>query len=135
MQTVDLIVANIDWLITVDSGRRIIRDAAIAVDGGKITHPLAVNRMLRGVAGNLAVEKGFSYPEMLGTQWSMRHLRTSNTTFLTVPVAANPLATQGGNDYVLLDDQADAKLWAALREDRLAEYLTLNDDADVLGGR
>ncbi len=36
MQTVDLIVANIDWLITVDSGRRIIRDAAIAVDGGKI---------------------------------------------------------------------------------------------------
>ena len=37
MQTVDLIVANIDWLITVDSGRRIIRDAAIAVDGGKIT--------------------------------------------------------------------------------------------------
>ena len=36
MQTVDLIVANIDWLITVDAGRRIIRDAAIAVDGGKI---------------------------------------------------------------------------------------------------
>lgn len=36
VQSVDLIVANIDWLITVDSGRRIIRDAAIAVDGGKV---------------------------------------------------------------------------------------------------
>ena len=36
MQTVDLIIADIDWLITVDPGRRIIRDAAIAVDGGKI---------------------------------------------------------------------------------------------------
>ncbi len=35
MQSVDLIVANIDWLITVDPGRRIIRDAAIAVNGGK----------------------------------------------------------------------------------------------------
>ena len=36
MQSVDLIVTNIDWLITVDPGRRIMRDAAIAVKGGKI---------------------------------------------------------------------------------------------------
>ena len=36
MQTVDLLIADIDWLITVDAGRRIVRDAAIAVDGGKI---------------------------------------------------------------------------------------------------
>jgi 5-methylthioadenosine/S-adenosylhomocysteine deaminase len=36
VQTVDLIVANIDWLITVDSGRRVIRDGAVAVDGGKV---------------------------------------------------------------------------------------------------
>ena len=36
MQAVDLVVTNIDWLITVDSGRRVIRDAAVAVNGGKI---------------------------------------------------------------------------------------------------
>lgn len=36
MQTVDLIIENIDWLITVDPGRRIIRDATVAVDKGKI---------------------------------------------------------------------------------------------------
>ena len=36
MQTVDLIIKDIDWLITVDPQRRIIRDAAIAVDAGKI---------------------------------------------------------------------------------------------------
>ena len=36
MQSVDLIVTNIDWLITVDPGRRIMRDAAIAVKGEKI---------------------------------------------------------------------------------------------------
>jgi len=35
VQSVDLIVANIDWLITVDPGRRIIRDAVIAVNGGR----------------------------------------------------------------------------------------------------
>lgn len=36
MQTVDLIIANIDWLITVDADRRIIRDGAVAVDRGNI---------------------------------------------------------------------------------------------------
>lgn len=105
-----------------------------AVDGGKLTHPLAVNRMLRATAGHLALEKDFSYPSMLGMLWSMRHLRTGNTTFLTVPVAAKPLATQDGADYVLLDEQRDAELWTALQQDRLAEYLALHTDAEVLGG-
>jgi len=104
-----------------------------AVDGGKLTHPFAVNKMLRATAGHLALEKDFSFRSMLGLLWSMRHLRTSNTTFLTVPVAAKPLATQNGTDYVLLDEQRDAELWAALREDRLAEYLALHADAAVLG--
>jgi 5-methylthioadenosine/S-adenosylhomocysteine deaminase len=36
VQSVDLIIADIAWLITVDPGRRVIRDAAIAVDGGRI---------------------------------------------------------------------------------------------------
>jgi 5-methylthioadenosine/S-adenosylhomocysteine deaminase len=35
-RSVDLLIADIDWLITIDSSRRIIRDAAIAVDQGKI---------------------------------------------------------------------------------------------------
>ena len=36
MQSVDLIIADIPWLITMDAGRRIIREAAVAVDGGNI---------------------------------------------------------------------------------------------------
>ena len=36
MQSVDLIIADISWLITMDPSRRVIREAAIAVDGGKI---------------------------------------------------------------------------------------------------
>ena len=34
-QVADLVVRGIDWLITVDAGRRILRDAAIAVKDGK----------------------------------------------------------------------------------------------------
>jgi 5-methylthioadenosine/S-adenosylhomocysteine deaminase len=36
VQSVDLVITNLSWLITVDPGRRVIRDAAIAVKGGKI---------------------------------------------------------------------------------------------------
>jgi 5-methylthioadenosine/S-adenosylhomocysteine deaminase len=36
VETVDLIINNIDWLITVDSSRRVIRDAAVVVKAGKI---------------------------------------------------------------------------------------------------
>src|SRR5262249_51085670 len=36
VQSVDLIIADIGWLITMDMSRRVIRDAAVAVDGGKV---------------------------------------------------------------------------------------------------
>jgi len=35
-ENADLLIKNIDWLITVDPGRRILRDGAIAVKDGKI---------------------------------------------------------------------------------------------------
>jgi 5-methylthioadenosine/S-adenosylhomocysteine deaminase len=36
MPEFDLLLRNIDWLITVDSGRRVIRDAAVGVKDGRI---------------------------------------------------------------------------------------------------
>jgi 5-methylthioadenosine/S-adenosylhomocysteine deaminase len=36
MEKLDLLLRNIDWLITVDPGRRVIRDAAIGVTNGRI---------------------------------------------------------------------------------------------------
>jgi 5-methylthioadenosine/S-adenosylhomocysteine deaminase len=50
VQSVDLIVSNIDWLITVDPARRVIRDAAIAVNGGKIV----------AIAKSAEIVKGYS---------------------------------------------------------------------------
>jgi LCP family protein required for cell wall assembly len=103
-----------------------------AFDGGLVTHPFAINRMLRSTVSHLALEEDFSYPSMFGTAWSMRHLRSSNTTFFTVPVAKKPLASQDGIDYVVLDKTADDELWEALRTDRIGDYLSLHDDAEVL---
>ena len=97
-----------------------------AVDGGTVTHPLRINKLLRAGAGHSTLEDGFGYPGILSTLWSFRHLRTSDTTFLTVPVAAQPLFSRNGVDYVRLDDTKDAQLWDALRTDSLAEYLQLS---------
>ena len=103
-----------------------------AVDGGKLTNPFRLNKILRSTAGHVTLEKGFGYPGMLGQIWSMRKLRTTNTTFLTVPVAAKPNAKVGQDDVVLLDQAKDQALWDALRKDRIADYLALSSDADVL---
>lgn len=103
-----------------------------AVDGGKVANPFTVNRFLKATASNLTLEKGYSYPEMLGTLWSMRNLRTANTTFLTVPVADQPNIKVDGADAIQLDPAKDGPLWDALRRDRIADYLALNSDVEVL---
>jgi 5-methylthioadenosine/S-adenosylhomocysteine deaminase len=55
VQNVDLIISDISWLITVDPGRRIIRDAAIAVDGGKIVAVGKSAEIAKGFTGKNAV--------------------------------------------------------------------------------
>jgi len=56
VQSVDLIVSNIDWLITVDPGRRVIRDAAIAVNGGKIVAIAKSAEMAKGYSAARTVD-------------------------------------------------------------------------------
>ena len=58
MQTIDLVVAGIDWLITVDPGRRIIRDAAIAVHAGKIVAIGKSAEIAKNYAGTRTVDGG-----------------------------------------------------------------------------
>lgn len=106
-----------------------------ALDSGKFANPFRATTMMRATTTHMAVEKGFSWRSMFTTLWSLRHVRTGNTTFLTVPVAEKPLASQGGTDYILLDEARDKELWSALRSDQVGQYLALNTDAAVLGGR
>lgn len=106
--------------------KAVMRDA---VDGGRLGNPFTVNKVLKATAGRLTLEHDYGYLKMFGTVWSMRHLRSSNTTFLTIPVAANPLVTVGGVDAVRLDPAKDEVFWTALRQDRLADYLSLHSGA------
>ena len=97
-----------------------------AVDGGIVTHPLRINKLLRAGATNTTLEDGFSFPSVFGTLWSLRHLRTTNTTFLTVPVTDPAITTVDGVDFVRLDETKGSELWDAVRRDQLAEFLQLS---------
>lgn len=97
-----------------------------AVDGGTVTHPLRINRLLRSGASHTTLEDGYGYPSILGQLWSLRHLRTTNTTFLTVPVTEPALTTVGGTEFVRIDEQKAGELWDAVRRDQVAEFLQLS---------
>jgi LCP family protein required for cell wall assembly len=104
-----------------------------AVDGSKLANPFTINKILKATASHLTLESDYGFPSMFGTLWSMRHLRSSNSTFLTIPVAANPVVSVKGVDEIRLDPAKDALLWTALRTDQLAAYVALyGPDASVL---
>jgi 5-methylthioadenosine/S-adenosylhomocysteine deaminase len=56
VQSVDLIICDIDWLITIDSGRRVIRDAAIVVDQSKIVAIEKSTEIARRYSGKQIVD-------------------------------------------------------------------------------
>lgn len=100
-----------------------------AIDGNRTSNPFTLSRLLKSTATHLTLEENFSYPSMLSTLFSMRGLRSSSTTFLTIPTAEDAFAD--GPDSVLLDPARGEELFTALRSDKLAEYLALNKDIDV----
>jgi len=56
VQIVDLLLADIDWLITVDRDRRIIRDAAVAVTDGKIVAIGKSSEIRKDFAGRQTID-------------------------------------------------------------------------------
>jgi 5-methylthioadenosine/S-adenosylhomocysteine deaminase len=56
VDSVDLVIANIGWLITVDPGRRIIRDAAVAVRNGKIVAVGKSDEIAKGFAASRTID-------------------------------------------------------------------------------
>lgn len=101
-----------------------------AVDNGSIANPFTLSSLLKSTAGHLTVEENFSYPSMFSTLFSMRGLRSTSTSFLTVPVAADPFPNS--TDAVQLDyGPRYTEMMDALRRDRIADYLRLNTDVVV----
>ena len=71
-----------------------------------------------------AFDENFS---LLSVGWALRHVRGDTVTFLTSPHAG--IGWADGQSVVFSDDERAAGFYRAVKEDRLAEWLSDHPDA------
>lgn len=101
------------------------------VSAGTLTNPLKLTRLLDAATRSVTVDETMSGNDLRGLAFSLRGLRTDDVSFLTVPV--DTTASRGGQSVVLLDDGQAAKLYDAVRRDKVAQYLADSGDANQVG--
>jgi LCP family protein required for cell wall assembly len=87
---------------------------------------------LTSLSRNVATDDAFSIEDMRDLGWSMRSVRSSDVTFMTVPVAGTGWSPDHKQSIVKLAPEADQPLFEALRKDTMADYLA-EHDPDTLG--
>ncbi len=88
-----------------------------------LANPRRLDAFLRTLTATLTVDEDFS---LIRVGWAFRHLRGDRLTFLTSPHAGT--GNIGGQSVVLSDDAAAAELYAAVREDRVADWVREHPD-------
>ncbi|TDO36490.1 LCP family protein [Paractinoplanes brasiliensis] len=96
-----------------------------------LTDPRKLDRLVRTAAGMLTVDRRMPVQRLAFT---LRHLRSKDLTFLTLPIAEN--RDVPGVGAVMVPDAARCReLFAALREGRLDAYVREHPPNDVRHGR
>jgi LCP family protein required for cell wall assembly len=102
-----------------------------AVSGGLLDSPVRLYHLLDAVTRSVGVDDTLSNGDLRALAFGLRNLRARTVTFLTSPVAG--LGREGKQSVVYLDARRGPKLWHALDNDRIRDYLRENG-GDVLGG-
>jgi len=97
---------------------------------GTLKNPIKLTKALNAIADNLSVDDTFSTGDMRSLALSMRNIRSSNVTFMSVPNAGT--GTEGSQSVVYLDTKKCDRLWKAINADDIAHYIEVNG-ADTLG--
>lgn len=84
------------------------------------------------VARAVAVDEGFTVPEIRDLALSIRHLRAADITFMTVPVGENGSTPDGSESYVVLDEEKSEELFDAFSSDAVRPYLDAHPDGAVI---
>ncbi len=87
---------------------------AEATQGGVLTNPVELQRVLSSVTAAVKVDKGFN---LIRLATELRGLRPANISFTTVPIASASYITPTGQDAVLWDAHAAAALFSWLKKD------------------
>ncbi|MEV1008300.1 LCP family protein [Streptomyces sp. NPDC049881] len=98
---------------------------------GTLTDPGRLTGLLGTVGDVVSVDDQLSNGDLRSLAWDLRGIRGDEVNFMNAPVAGTD--RRRGQSVVLLDDEAAAPLWEAMRDDAMAEFLTTDEAPEQLG--
>jgi LCP family protein required for cell wall assembly len=94
----------------------LVRAAGMSV----LSDPRRAGAVLDGISRTLTVDSGFDLRDFA---WNLRHLRPSDLTFVTVPVASAGVPVPGAGTVVELDKPGVDQLFRAVATDTMMEWV------------
>lgn len=94
-----------------------------------VKEPVQAYRILDLLTENLTVDDEWSVGNMRSLVISLRHLRSANIQYMTVPLAGTGMV--GDQSVVFLDHGGNGRLWSAVRSDGVQQWLAANPDDGV----
>lgn len=94
---------------------------------GTLTNPLKLRSTVSAITKNMAVDEDWSNGAIRSLAFSMRGTRPGNVTFMTIPTngtGSDPVA----GSIVNVDYELGDQLFAAMRDDTVADFVTNNPD-------
>jgi LCP family protein required for cell wall assembly len=101
--------------------RAVIKEA---MSKGTLTDPLKLNRFLQAATKAVALDDGWGINDVRGLALSLTSLKTTDIRFITAPNVGTDW--EGDQSIVRLDDVKGPSLWAAIANDQVTEWLTVN---------
>lgn len=100
------------------------------MSSGNLTNPLKAKELLDAITSTVSVDDRFSDGAMRDLLWDMKGVRSDDLVFMNAPVSGTGMV--GDQSVVHLDRKAGDRLWQAMRDDTMAEYVERNP-IDELG--
>ena len=91
------------------------------LSAGTVGNPVRFTRTLDAVVGNLTVDQSWTNGDLRSLALDMRSLDTTDVRFVTLPFARYD--TIDGLSVNIIDQERAARLWQAVADDELGDYL------------
>ncbi len=101
------------------------------MSSGTLANPARLTGLLQSVGEVVSVDDRLGNSDLYDLAWSLRSVRADDVRFMNAPFGG--FDTVGGQDVVLLDDEAARQLWESMRNDRMTQYFRDHRAGDTLG--
>jgi LCP family protein required for cell wall assembly len=102
------------------------------LSGGTFSNPLKLKGVLDQVTSVVSVDDRLTNGDLRNLVWDLRNVRSSGMAFMNAPVAGFDMIQK--QSVVLLDANASAALWEAMRNDTMTDFVATHT-LDTLGAK